>query len=205
MARVTSEFGGRVSPITGKWEGHSGIDFATPIGTPIYASKPLQVVQTGYQLDPKTGKGWGNYALVEDPQTGLRYRYAHLDEKPQLKPGSVIPPGEVIGHTGNSGGSTGAHLHYEVLKNGIPQNPRGTDSVSTFSKGSGDLFSSNAVPDKNRRPGTTKPPAAPVPTPSKPAPQTPPRQDTTRPATRPSKPTRVPSSISPLHSIHDGG
>ncbi len=205
---VSSRFGGRVSPITGKWEGHMGVDIPAREGSPIVATKPLEVVRTDYQYNPNTGKGWGNYALVRDPQTGLQYRYAHLDENPNLKPGTIINPGETIGYTGNSGGSTGAHLHYEVLRNGSPidpEGPQGNASVSSFSKDGGTLFNTTPTPDKNRRPnlGGAKPPAPTAPTkpPAKPAPQ-----DATRPQPAPTKrPTRVPSSISPLHSIHDGG
>lgn len=205
---ITSRFGGRVSPITGKHEGHMGDDISAPEGSPIYATKPLEVVRTDYQYNSNTGKGWGNYALVRDPQTGLEYRYAHLDENPNLKPGTILNPGDTIGYTGNSGGSTGGHLHYEVIKNGSPIDPDGAigknASVSSFSKSGGTLLDTTPAPDKNRTPG--KRPSAPSPAPAKPAPKPPASQNApTPPAARPTRPTSIPSSMSPLHSIHDGG
>lgn len=200
MARVSDPFGPRTHPITGAKSFHTGVDLAAPIGTPIYASKPLTVVQSGYQYNAAKGTGYGNYVIVEDPATGTRYKYAHLDEKPNVKAGDSIKSGQEIGYTGNSGGSTGAHLHHEVLVDGKPVDPQKMDSVSSFTKGQGTLFTEPAIPSKNRRPSTgTNPAPAPG---QKPAPGAvaPKAAPPTNPAPRT---IRMPSSMSPLHNIHD--
>jgi murein DD-endopeptidase MepM/ murein hydrolase activator NlpD len=149
---VTSEYqpGGRLDPNgSGAVRGHYGIDYSAPRGAPIYANKPLQVERVGYNY--KDGVGWGNYVDMKDPQTGVVHRFAHLDEQPNIKPGQVIKPGESIGYTGESGGSSGPHLHYETLVNGAQKNPRDYHGgVASFSKSTGDLFSEDAIKDKNR-------------------------------------------------------
>ena len=113
---VSSEFGYRVSPFTGRRELHRGMDIANHIGTPIIA--PADGVITHAE------KQWliGNMITI-DHGYGMGTRYGHLD-KILIKKGERIKRGQKIGLMGNSGRSTGPHVHYEVRLNGVPVNPR---------------------------------------------------------------------------------
>lgn len=112
---VTSGFGYRRSPFTGARQFHAGLDVSTPIGTDIIA--PADGVVTRISWEP----GFGRFLTV-DHGSGVITRYGHLSQA-YLKPGKRVKRGEVIAAVGNSGRSTGPHLHYEVLINGIPVNP----------------------------------------------------------------------------------
>lgn len=88
---------------------HTGVDFAVPVGTPIYAAKD------GVVLEAKTGVTWGGSygdAVVIDHGDGIRAIYAHLS-KIEVKPKDKVTEGQQIGLSGNSGNSTGPHLHFE--------------------------------------------------------------------------------------------
>jgi len=113
---VSSEFGYRISPFTGRREMHRGIDFANHIGTPIIAPADGVVTQTEKQ--------WlmGNTISI-DHGYGMVTRYGHL-EKILVKKGQRVARGQKIALMGNTGRSTGPHLHYEVRLNGVPVNPR---------------------------------------------------------------------------------
>lgn len=109
---VTAEFGaprGRA--------GHEGIDLAAPSGTSVWATADGAVVVAGKE------KRYGKTVVI-DHGSGYRTRYAHL-KKIETKKGKRVRRGDVIGRVGKSGNASGAHLHYEVLKNGVPVNPRG--------------------------------------------------------------------------------
>lgn len=112
---VSSTFGYRVSPFTGRREFHKGMDIATRKGTPIIA--PADGVIT------YAGKKWliGNMVSI-DHGYGMLTRYGHLS-KIMKKKGERVKRGEVIALVGNTGRSTGPHLHYEVRLNGVPVNP----------------------------------------------------------------------------------
>ena len=142
-ARLGSPYGYRDDPMKpGQGQFHGGQDVPAPNGTPIYTNKPLVVDRNYYQMG-SNGHGYGNTVLATDPTTGQQYRIAHLDSQPDWKPGQTIPAGSVAGHIGNSGGSTGDHLHYEVINNGKPVDPaKYKDSTPfTFSKdGKGTLW-----------------------------------------------------------------
>jgi murein DD-endopeptidase MepM/ murein hydrolase activator NlpD len=112
---VTSKFGYRQSPFTGKREFHKGLDIANRIGSPIVATADGVVTFTGR-------KGLLGEVMVIDHGHGIVTRYAHLDKIICAK-GSRVERGQVIAHMGNSGRSTGPHLHYEVRLNGVPVNP----------------------------------------------------------------------------------
>jgi hypothetical protein len=154
MTDVTSGYGSRTHPITGQKTFHSGVDFRAPAGSPIYASKPLVVDRVDYQYDSRSGTGYGHYVVARDPVTGQQYKMAHLDSRPDWKPGDTVKPGEVLAHTGNSGGSSGAHLHYEVLNGGKPVDPSNYKSSTpvSFDKDKGNLWNTQPNPNKNRRP-----------------------------------------------------
>ncbi len=112
---VTSRFGSRTSPFTGRSEFHEGLDIANRNGTPVVA--PADGVVTF-----AASKGfWGNMMLVNHGH-GMVTRYAHLS-KFLKKSGDRVKRGDIIGEIGTTGRSTGPHLHYEVHLNGIPINP----------------------------------------------------------------------------------
>jgi murein DD-endopeptidase MepM/ murein hydrolase activator NlpD len=113
---VTSEFGYRTSPINGRREFHRGIDIAARAGVPIVAPADGMVTEVFYDRE------MGN-AVKLDHGHGISTWYGHL-LKSVLTPGSVIKRGDLIGYVGNTGRSTGSHLHYSVLLNGVPVNPR---------------------------------------------------------------------------------
>jgi len=112
---VTSPFGVRLSPFTETQVFHEGLDIESPIGSPVRAAAGGKVVRSGYEAL------YGNL-LVVDHGNGFRTLYAHLSERLVLA-GDLVEKGEVIGKVGDTGRTTGPHLHYEVLVNGLPVNP----------------------------------------------------------------------------------
>lgn len=112
---VTSTFGYRRSPFTGLREMHEGIDIATQLKSPVIAPADGIVIRVGFH--PGYGK------LVEiDHGYGVVTKYGH-NSKNLVEPGQKVRRGEVIALVGSTGRSTGPHLHYEVLLNGVPVNP----------------------------------------------------------------------------------
>ena len=115
LPHVTSKYGYRVHPITGVKDYHKGIDIAFPQGTEILAGLDGSVTTAAYD------GSYGNYVVISDGK-GLEMKYAHCDtllvfaEQPVSK-------GDVIATVGSTGGSTGPHLHMEILKDGIHINP----------------------------------------------------------------------------------
>jgi hypothetical protein len=164
-ARIGSPYGYRDDPINpGRQQFHGGQDFPARTGTPMYATKPLIVKQNTFQMGAN-GYGYGNQIVLEDPVTGQRYRMAHLDERPKWKPGETVKAGETIGHVGNTGGSTGSHLHWEVINNGKPQDPalyKDSTPVTWNKEGKGTLWDTlkEAKPDPNYRRGSSSVPGA---------------------------------------------
>ena len=112
---MSSRFGYRKSPFTGLREFHKGLDIATRKGTPIIATADGIVTFVGV-------KGLMGRMIVIDHGHGMVTRYAHL-EKALKKSGEAVKRGDTIGLVGNTGRSTGPHVHYEVHLNGIPVNP----------------------------------------------------------------------------------
>ena len=112
---LTSSFGYRTSPFTGRREMHKGIDVATRTGTPIIAPADGIVVFAGRE------GGFGNMLLI-DHGYGIMTRYGHCSSL-EIKKGDKVKRGDVIAKVGNSGRSTGPHLHYEVAVNGVSVNP----------------------------------------------------------------------------------
>lgn len=113
---LTSAFGTRQSPFTSSQVMHEGIDIAARIGTPVYATADGIVSQAGYT------DGYGKLIVV-DHSYGYKTYYAH-NSKLMVKIGQKIRRGDLIAAVGNTGSSTGSHLHYEVRLNGIPLNPK---------------------------------------------------------------------------------
>jgi len=112
---MTSRFGYRVSPFTGRKEFHKGVDIANRKGTAILATANGIVSFAGK-------KGPMGSVVVIDHGHGMITRYAHLSEA-MKKQGDTVKRGDIIAQMGNSGRSTGPHLHYEVHLNGVPVNP----------------------------------------------------------------------------------
>jgi hypothetical protein len=88
--------------------GHSAIDIGTPVGEPVRSPTTTKVVKTGFDAT-----GYGNYAVLQD-SAGDQIYLGHFSQPAQVKPGTILNPGDVVGVTGSTGNSTGPHLHYEV-------------------------------------------------------------------------------------------
>ncbi|MBN1542673.1 M23 family metallopeptidase [candidate division KSB1 bacterium] len=117
--RYTDRFGFRLDPLVDKVRPHHGLDIAAPRGTPIYAAADGVVNLVVEKYRPNYGYG----KLVEiDHGYGFKTRYAHLN-KILVKKGQKITRHTIIGHVGDTGRSTGPHLHYEVLAQNKPVNP----------------------------------------------------------------------------------
>ena len=115
MKTMASGYGYRVDPVYGTSKFHEGMDFSAAIGTPVYATGNGTVRAASWE------SGYGNCIDIDH---GFNYltRYAHLSQM-NVKPGQSVKRGDLIGLVGNTGKSTGAHLHYEVRFRGQPQNP----------------------------------------------------------------------------------
>ncbi len=113
---VTSGFGNRISPFTGKRQFHAGLDISTRSGTPITAPAAGVVTFAGRE------GGYGKMLVINHGH-GLVTRYGHL-RKYSVKVGQKVKRGERVGAVGSTGRSSGPHLHYEVLMSGVPTNPR---------------------------------------------------------------------------------
>ena len=116
LTRLASGFGWRIDPVYRTPRMHWGLDFTAPTGTEVYATgdgiiESIETLSWGY------GKN-----IVIDHGFGYKTRYAHLSAF-KVKKGQKVNRGQVIGLVGNTGKSTGAHLHYEVEKNGVKVNP----------------------------------------------------------------------------------
>jgi murein DD-endopeptidase MepM/ murein hydrolase activator NlpD len=112
---MTSNFGVRVDPFTKQLAQHSGIDFVTPVGTPIVATGDGTVIKAG--LDP----AYGNLIEIAHGD-GFISKYAH-NSKLFVKSGQTITRGQLIANSGSTGRSTGPHLHYEIHQNNSYLNP----------------------------------------------------------------------------------
>jgi murein DD-endopeptidase MepM/ murein hydrolase activator NlpD len=116
-ARITSGFGMRFHPVLGYSRMHKGIDFGVPVGTPVMAAGSGTVVFEGY------GHGYGNFLKI-DNGNGYGTGYAHLSRfAPGIHKGSRVRQGQIVAYSGNTGLTTGPHLHYEIYINGSQVNP----------------------------------------------------------------------------------
>ncbi len=116
LKRIASGFGYRIDPVYKTVKYHAGLDFSAPQGTPIYATAN-GVVRTAGNL----GNGFGNHVIINHGY-GYETLYGHMF-KINVKNGTRVKRGEIIGWVGNTGKSTGPHCHYEVHKNGRPLDP----------------------------------------------------------------------------------
>lgn len=131
---VSSYYGYRINPVTGQEQLHRGVDIAVPTGTTVYAAMDGTVTTATYD------SYYGNYVVIED-EKGYCTKYAHMDTL-NVRAGQSVTHGNVIGTTGNTGSSTGSHLHIECLYQGEYYNPlfyfeAGTDTLYGETPGSG--------------------------------------------------------------------
>ena len=115
LKRMASGFGYRIHPIYRVARMHTGLDFTAPIGTEIYATGD------GVVKSPDGGSGYGLHIVI-DHGFGYQTLYAHMSRM-AVRPGTKVKRGQIIGYVGNTGVSSGPHLHYEVIKNGQKVNP----------------------------------------------------------------------------------
>jgi len=111
----SSNYGWRIDPFSGQRAFHEGIDFMAERGTPIYAAAAGVVSYSEYHPQ------YGNMIEI-DHGNGLITRYAHASAR-AVKTGDIVMRGAKIGEVGRTGRATGTHLHFEVRRNGAPQNP----------------------------------------------------------------------------------
>lgn len=124
--RISSHFGYRTHPITGQKKLHAGIDLPAPIGSPVYASKGGVVVWSKWW-------GSGGNAIRIDHGGGIETLYLHLN-KSHVNTGDTVVTGQRIADVGNTGGSTGPHLHFEYRVNNKPQDPINIVNGKTINK-----------------------------------------------------------------------
>ena len=115
---VSSEFGQRKNPLSGKIKNHNGIDLAAPVGTPVYAIKDGAAYCCIYD-DPE----FGNYIILTHDTGKMTSVYAHLS-KICVEQYESVRKGDLIGYVGQTGMATGPHLHFEIRKGGVPEDPR---------------------------------------------------------------------------------
>ncbi len=142
---VSSYYGYRINPVTGAEQLHRGVDIAVPTGTAVLAAMDGTVTTATYD------SYYGNYIVIED-SSGYCTKYAHMDTL-SVSVGQTVKHGDTIGTTGNTGSSTGSHLHIECLYNGEYYNPlfyfeagEGTLYGETNAPGSGGGSGGNAIP-----------------------------------------------------------
>ena len=109
---ITSRFGTRSDPITGETETHSGTDIAAPTGTPI-----LSAADGIVELAGNFGNGYGNYVIIRHSIT-TETLYGHCSVL-NVRAGQLVKKGQKIAEVGSTGYSTGPHLHFEVIINGV--------------------------------------------------------------------------------------
>lgn len=124
---VSSYYGYRINPVTGQEQFHRGVDIAVPTGTTVLAAMDGTVTTATYDAS------YGNYVVIED-NNGYCTKYAHMDTL-SVSAGQTVTHGTTIGTTGNTGSSTGSHLHIECLYNGEYYNP-----LFYFDVGEGTLY-----------------------------------------------------------------
>jgi murein DD-endopeptidase MepM/ murein hydrolase activator NlpD len=114
--RISSNYGWRIHPLTGRRQHHGGLDIAAPVGTAVRASAAGLVTFAGWR------SGYG-YTVIIRHGDGLETLYAHNSQL-KVQAGTRVVKGQIIARVGSSGNSTGPHLHYEVIKDGQRVNPR---------------------------------------------------------------------------------
>lgn len=114
--KITSDFGLRLHPVFGILKYHEGIDLKQKYGAPVRAACDGKVIFAGW------AEGYGKLVILKHHKGYTTY-YGHLS-KIKVKVGSWVNKGQIIGNVGNTGWTTGPHLHFEIRKDGIPVNPK---------------------------------------------------------------------------------
>ncbi|MDR1179677.1 MAG: M23 family metallopeptidase [Spirochaetales bacterium] len=112
---ISSRYGRRVSPISGKLHFHTGLDLSAPKGSKVYAAREGQVTTKGYN------EILGNHIIITH-SGGLQTVYGHLDSI-EVELHQIVESAKIIGRVGSTGASTGPHLHFEIREKGGPLNP----------------------------------------------------------------------------------
>jgi murein DD-endopeptidase MepM/ murein hydrolase activator NlpD len=115
MAPISSAFGLRQDPISHRVKFHKGLDLAAPVGMKVMTALPGTVVFAGYE------RGFGNTVLIQH-SGGVQTRYGHLGSI-AVKAGEAVSGQQILGTVGDTGRSTGPHLHFEVVRMGAPVDP----------------------------------------------------------------------------------
>ena len=113
--KISSLFGGRIDPINGRRDNHTGTDIPAPGGTPIYAAKDGVVTTVNTN---KNASSYGYYCIISHG-SGYATLYAHQNQVPIVQEGQTVQKGQVIGYVGTTGRSTGNHLHFELRVTGV--------------------------------------------------------------------------------------
>ncbi len=113
--RITSRFGMRKDPLTGVKRFHNGVDLANSVGTPVLAAMAGRVAMTGYNAH------FGKYIILSHSE-GFQTLYGHLNSF-KIRRGVNVKQGQIIGTMGNTGYSTGPHLHFSIFRKGEPVDP----------------------------------------------------------------------------------
>ena len=113
--KISSLFGGRIDPINGRPDNHTGTDIPAPGGTPIYAAQNGVVTTVNAN---RYASSYGYYCIINHGN-GYATLYAHQNQVPIVKEGQTVQKGQVIGYMGTTGRSTGNHLHFELRVNGV--------------------------------------------------------------------------------------
>ncbi|AHH04638.1 hypothetical protein BmHG_00781 [Borrelia miyamotoi] len=112
---ISSDFGFRADPFTGMGSFHTGIDLSASINSLVFCTSYGVVIEVGYN------DIYGNFVLIEH-KNGIKSLYGHLNSC-IVKKGDILRTGDIIGRVGQTGRSTGPHLHFEILKKNLPVNP----------------------------------------------------------------------------------
>ena len=112
---LTSKYGYRPHPVTGRWQLHEGIDLRAAVGTRVYASKGGRIIFAGWK------RGYGKFVGIQHEDNFTTW-YGHLS-RIRVKVGQIVSQGKVIGLSGNTGISTGPHLHFEIRYKGRSEKP----------------------------------------------------------------------------------
>lgn len=113
--KLSSLFGGRIDPINGRRDNHTGTDIPAPGGTPIYAAQDGIVTTVNKNKNAST---YGYYCIINHGG-GYATLYAHQNQVPIVSEGQSVKKGQLIGYVGSTGRSTGNHLHFELRVNGV--------------------------------------------------------------------------------------
>ncbi len=135
--KISSLFGNRADPFTGKRDNHTGTDIPAPSGTPIYAAKTGVVTTVNKN---KNASSYGYYCIISHGN-GYATLYAHQKQIPIVQEGQTVQKGQVIGYVGTTGRSTGNHLHFELRVNGVRNDVLRLYPGMTFTSPSGGKMS----------------------------------------------------------------